>query len=287
MLLSLQHKTTFVYKGEAKDSVNDLRLCPTSDTHQQCRSFKLTITPTASPLEYEDFNGNIVHSFNITQSHPRLIIHAESEVETVPNYERKNVPEASFKELKDSPDAYQFAEFLTPSSYIAFDDSLKAEAEKLVNLTRSDVWSEAKKIGTHIFKTFKYSPGTTSVKTTAQDALNLRSGVCQDFAHVMIGLCRLHGIPARYVSGYFFNITRRHGEIEASHAWVEVYIPNLGWTGFDPTHDRDVDERYIKVATGKDYADIIPVSGTYRGGVTEKLDVEVNVREISRTYIPT
>ena len=103
----------------------------------------------------------------------------------------------------------------------------------------------------------------------------------------MIGLCRLHGIPARYVSGYFFNITRRHGEIEASHAWVEVYIPNLGWTGFDPTHDRDVDERYIKVATGKDYADIIPVSGTYRGGVTEKLDVEVNVREISRTYIPT
>jgi len=286
MLLSLQHKTTFVYKGEAKDSVNDLRLCPASDTLQQCRSFKLTITPTASPLEYLDFNGNIVHSFSIIEPHPSLTIQAESEVETVPNSERKPIYVASFDELKNSPEAYQFVEFLTPSSYITFDDVLKSEAEKLIRNDRRDVWSEAKRVGAHIFKTFKYSPGSTGVKTSALESLRIRSGVCQDFAHVMIGLCRLHEIPARYVSGYFFNTLRREGEIEASHAWVEVYIPNHGWTGFDPTHDREADERYIKVATGKDYADIIPVSGTYRGGITKKLTVDVNVREISRTSIP-
>jgi transglutaminase-like putative cysteine protease len=111
-------------------------------------------------------------------------------------------------------------------------------------------------------------------------------GVCQDFAHVMLGLCRQSGIPARYVSGYFFNNRRRPGEIEASHAWVEVMVPGFGWTAFDPTHDRVADERYVKVATGRDYADIRPVSGTYKGAPTRSLKVEVAVRE-ARAAIST
>jgi transglutaminase-like putative cysteine protease len=93
----------------------------------------------------------------------------------------------------------------------------------------------------------------------------------------MLGLCRTAGIPARYVSGYFLNANRRPGEIEASHAWVEALVPGFGWAAFDPTHDRPVDERYVKVAAGRDYADVLPVSGTYRGAPTRELNVEVTV----------
>ena len=93
----------------------------------------------------------------------------------------------------------------------------------------------------------------------------------------MLGMCRSVGIPARYVSGYFFNQRRQPNEVEASHAWVEIMIPGFGWAAFDPTHDRAADERYVKVATGRDYADIRPVSGTYRGAPTRELRVEVAV----------
>jgi transglutaminase-like putative cysteine protease len=111
-------------------------------------------------------------------------------------------------------------------------------------------------------------------------------GVCQDFAHVHLGLCRSLGIPARYVSGYFFNTTRRPREIEASHAWIEAYVPGFGWAAFDPTHDRPADDRYVKVAVGRDYADIRPINGTYRGAPTRSLKVDVKVRQTNGRLVP-
>jgi transglutaminase-like putative cysteine protease len=118
------------------------------------------------------------------------------------------------------------------------------------------------------------------VQTLATDVLKLRAGVCQDFAHVALGMCRCSGIPARYVSGYFIRLQRKpeDDEAEASHAWIEAFIPGFGWAAFDPTHDRVADDRYIKLASGRDYADIRPVSGTYRGGKTRSLTVDVRVR---------
>jgi transglutaminase-like putative cysteine protease len=103
--------------------------------------------------------------------------------------------------------------------------------------------------------------------------------VCQDFAHVALGMCRCSGIAARYVSGYFIKLQRRPGEEEASHAWIEAFVPGYGWAAYDPTHDRVADDRYIKAASGRDYADIRPVSGTYRGGKTRSLTVDVRVRQ--------
>jgi transglutaminase-like putative cysteine protease len=131
----------------------------------------------------------------------------------------------------------------------------------------------------HVFRTIAYRPKTTGVGTLATDALKQRSGVCQDFAHVALGMCRNSGIPAKYVSGYFIKTQRRAGETEASHAWIEAFVPGFGWAGYDPTHDLPADERYVKIASGRDYADVPPVSGTYRGGKTRSLNVEVEVRE--------
>jgi transglutaminase-like putative cysteine protease len=136
-----------------------------------------------------------------------------------------------------------------------------------------------RRICQHVYRTFAYKPRSTGVATVATDAIAQRSGVCQDFAHVALGMCRCSGIPARYVSGYFIKVQRRPGEEEASHAWIEAFVPGYGWAAYDPTHDRAADERYVKVASGRDYGDIRPVSGTYRGGKTRSLEVEVRLRE--------
>ena len=153
------------------------------------------------------------------------------------------------------------------------------EAQDALREGRGDVWSDVQRMCRHIYRSFTYKPMSTGVGTQATAALKLRSGVCQDFAHVSLGLCRSAGIPARYVSGYFIKSQRHPEEVEASHAWIEAFVPGYGWAAFDPTHDRPADERYIKVASGRDYADIRPVSGTYRGGKTRSLSVEVRVRE--------
>jgi transglutaminase-like putative cysteine protease len=162
---------------------------------------------------------------------------------------------------------------------VPLDVALWKEAKDVLKDGRTDVWSEVRLICQHIFRTFAYRPKSTGVGTLATDALKLRMGVCQDFAHVALGLCRSSGIPARYVSGYFIKSQRNPDEEEASHAWIEAFVPGFGWAAYDPTHDRTADERYIKVASGRDYADIRPVSGTYRGGKTRSLNVEVQVRE--------
>lgn len=279
MILRLTHRTTFAYAGVAHDSFNEARLQPVSDELQTCRAFSLRISPAITPREYRDFYGNFVHYFDIAAPHRRLVIEAESEIETLPDAARPPVPDVPFAELASFPEREFFAEFLAPSRYVPDDVALRHEAVLALGTTRTTVFGDAVRIGRYIYQHFTYKPHTTGVSTRATDALRLHTGVCQDYAHVMLGLCRQSGIPARYVSGYFFNNRRRPGEIEASHAWVEVMVPGAGWIAYDPTHDRPADERYVKIATGRDYADIRPISGTYKGAPTRSLKVFVAVRE--------
>jgi transglutaminase-like putative cysteine protease len=286
MLISLLHRTTFVYAGKAQESFNEVRLKPLDDASQTCRSFELRIDPVAQTREYVDFYGNTVHFFDIAAEHSRLVIEANSEVETTPNAARPQVPVVPLAELECSPELELHAEFLTDSHYVALDVDLWKEAKDALGDGRADVWSDVQRMCRHIYRTFAYKPRTTGVSTGATDALRLRSGVCQDFAHVALGLCRSSGIPARYVSGYFIKLQRRPEEDEASHAWIEAFVPGYGWAAFDPTHDRPADDRYIKLACGRDYADIRPVSGTYRGGKTRSLNVEVRVREAEAADTP-
>lgn len=279
MLISLLHRTTFVYAGKARDSFNEVRLKPVDDAGQTCRSFELRIDPLAQPREYVDFYANVVHYFDISAEHGRLVIEAVSEVETTPNASRPPVPRVAFATLEASPERELHADFLTGSRYVPLDVELWREAQDALGGGRADVWSDVQRICRHIYRSFAYKPQTTGVGTDATAALRLRSGVCQDFAHVTLGLCRSMGIPSRYVSGYFIRSRAHPEEDEASHAWIEAFVPGYGWAAFDPTHDRTADERYVKVASGRDYGDIRPVSGTYRGGKTRSLSVEVRLRE--------
>jgi len=287
MLLHLIHRTTFVYGGDARDSFNEVRLRPCDDENQACRQFSLRVSPESAVRDYTDFHGNTVHFFDVPEGHARLVIEAESEVETVPDASRAAPAPVGFDALAASPEREMQAEFLADSRYVPLAPEIWREVQDVLSGGRGDVWGDAVRLGRHIHSTFKYRPKTTGVTTAATDALKLRAGVCQDFAHVMLGMCRCAGLPARYVSGYFLNVDRLPGEVEASHAWVEVFVPGQGWLGFDPTHNRSSDERYIKVGVGRDYADISPVSGTYRGAPTLSLDVDVKVSQLnSLTAVP-
>jgi transglutaminase-like putative cysteine protease len=279
MFLRVLHRTTYSYAGKASESFNELRLRPTDDATQRCHDFKLHLTPGTTPRDYSDFFGNTIHYFEIIDRHAKLVIEAVSTIETSAMSARPPVPRVPIADLERSPEREMLAEFYSGSHYVPLEVELWREAQDALAEGRSDVWSDVRRLGGHIYRRFAYRPNTTGVNTRATDALKLRMGVCQDFAHVHLGLCRSMGIPARYVSGYFFNNTRRPREIEASHAWIEAWIPDHGWAAFDPTHDRPADERYVKVAIGRDYADIRPVSGTYRGAPTRALKVEVSVRE--------
>jgi len=285
MHLSITHRTTFTYAGKAQDSFNEVRLRPIDDAFQKCSSFDLRLDPVASPQDYSDFYGNTIHYFDIADAHAKLTVEAHSLVETTPNDDRPPVPSVSSADLERSAEREMFAEFYTSSHYVPLEVELWREAHDALAAGRGDVWNEVCRLGRHIYRTFAYKPKTTGVSTRANDALKLRTGVCQDFAHVHLGLCRSLGIPARYVSGYFFNTARRPREIEASHAWIEAYVPGYGWAAFDATHDRPADDRYVKVAVGRDYADIRPINGTYRGAPTRSLKVDVKVRHANARLV--
>jgi transglutaminase-like putative cysteine protease len=277
MLISLLHRTTFAYAGKAHDSFNEVRLRPLDDASQVCRSFELKTDPGTQMRDYVDFYGNTVHYFDIMAGHEKLVIEAVSEVETTPNAARPPVPVVPHTQADTERELR--TEFLVDSHYVPLDVAVWKEAQDALQYGRSDVWSDVRTICRHVYTSFAYKPRSTGVATLATDAIRLRSGVCQDFAHVALGMCRTSGIPVRYVSGYFIKVQRRPGEDEASHAWIEAFVPGYGWAAYDPTHDRAADERYVKVASGRDYGDIRPVSGTYRGGKTRSLEVEVRLRE--------
>jgi transglutaminase-like putative cysteine protease len=164
---------------------------------------------------------------------------------------------------------------------VRFDPAVRNFAEQFTEI--ADTYQQALEICRLINATFTYEPGVTDVHSTSAVVMALGRGVCQDFAHIMIAVCRHLGIPARYVSGYLYGGgSTPDGCDEASHAWCEIYCGNeKGWIGFDPTHSTLlVDERYIKIGSGRDYDDVPPVRGTYKGNATEKLSVAVHVTSL-------
>ena len=280
MWLSVRHLTRFHYRGEVLNSYNDARLCPVSDPLQRCVSFRLTLEPDVPSRVHYDFYQNRVDHFEVHQPHDTLTVLAESVVETRVD-SRTGVPAGiAVSALEDPSIDENYFDFTGDSEFVALSVDVWREAVDVAGGPAQDIWADTVKIGRHLFASFEYDPDSTHVHTSASEVLSDRRGVCQDFAHVMLGMCRSIGIPARYVSGYFYN-GKTGDEVEASHAWVEVFIPHFGWKGFDPTHDRPTDPRYVKLAIGRDYKDIKPVSGTLRGRGTDRLEVDVRIRLVN------
>lgn len=294
MKLSISHVTQYQYAEAVTDSVNEIRLTPSTNERQSCYQQAISIEPNASLFTYEDYFGNRVHAFSVNSPHKRLTIRTNMTVVTkeAPSpeerafYLSKRSPEQGWKWLLTEDTNNRFTEFLLTTEYTA----VTSEVEQFVYELKGNEdapqvsvldWLSA--LSSKIRTEFIYDPDATDVKTRTSEMFERKRGVCQDFAHLMIAGCRAINIPARYVSGYHFVGDLQGGSADfeqASHAWVEAFVPGLGWCSFDPTNMDPVGERYVKLGHGRDYKDIVPVKGVYRGTGEQILHVTVDVQNV-------
>jgi transglutaminase-like putative cysteine protease len=267
MRLSVEHQTIFTYDRPVRESVGELRLYPRDEAGQHCLNFRLTTEPQTAINVLADRFGNSVHAYSVLPAHSRLVVNATSLVETSP-VSLIATPPLTLLQRHD---------FLSASPYVPADAELAAFARTHAPLdgTAEQI---ALALSAAIYEQLDYQPGSTDISTTAAAVLAGRRGVCQDFAHLLIALCRSLGLPARYISGYLYDAKLRPGAIVASHAWAEVFLDERGWLGLDPTHNRVIGPDYVRVAVGRDYADATPARGVFRGGAHETLEVQVRVR---------
>jgi transglutaminase-like putative cysteine protease len=277
---SIRHLTRFRYKQPVSESIMETRMHPRSDSNQHCLSFSLSVSPRCRVFSYRDHYGNNVQHFDIPGEHDQLVIIAESLVE-----QQLQMEMPSFL----SPDAWgamdamvmegDYAEMLLPSTFALPTPALLELAEKLNVVRRDDPLMVARELNKSLYDYFDYVPSSTRVDSPIDEAIESKQGVCQDFAHTMIALLRHVGIPARYVSGYLYRGSGDHDRStpDASHAWVEVLLPHLNWVGLDPTNDLVANNRHIRTAVGRDYADVPPTHGIFRGKSESDLYVAVHV----------
>ncbi len=285
MKFAIRHVTTYRYDEPVYESVNELRISPRTNTRQACYHHHITVTPNAPFFSFEDAFGNRVYAFTVNAPHDALTIIAQSVVVTHENDAQRLAVWDADKDwtyIAASTTRDRFIEYIRPTYYTAFTEAICAYAHSWDNRAQG-IETIVLDMIAHIHRDFVYDPFATHTQTTADELLITKKGVCQDFSHLMIALCRAIGIPARYVSGYHYvtDLQVRTSDFEqSSHAWVEVLIPGTGWVGFDPTNCNRVDGRYIKLGHGKDYADIVPVKGVYRGTPHQQLDVHVDVTRL-------
>ena len=272
MRWQINHSTGFTYVAPVRDSFNEVRLQPLSNEQQTVDSFLLKVLPSTRLRHYHDFYSNCVHHFEIPEPHTTLLIESQLQITTHPqSLLAEDAKPASMARLKEALGVGRCYDFIQDSRYV---DTTPETWRLAVDATQGedDVWQNALRLMRFVHQRLAYESCSTHVHTHMRDVLAQRRGVCQDFAHVMLGLCRALKIPALYVSGYLASETA-----SATHAWMEVFVPGLGWRPLDPTHNRVPDETYVKIAVGRDYADVPPVTGTYKGTTERSLSVQVQI----------
>ncbi len=274
MKVRVEHTTRFEYDSDVVESVIDVRLGPRSDAHQRWGRFEIAVDPAGSFRRYADGLGNTAFLVTLARPHRHLELRTVGEIETL-----LADPFATPAQLPDPLGASALADSLNPSLLVPAVPELEALAGPHRPASADDTFATVQKLMHLVNERLEYVAGVTTVETTVVEVLGEPRGVCQDFAHLLIGLCRSVGIPARYVSGYIVadDGGPRRG-IRASHAWVEAFTPTHGWRGFDPTNDLVASAYHVKVAIGRDYGDVRPHQGTFRGLAEERLSVEVATR---------
>ncbi len=277
---SIRHQTRFRYSTQISESSMEVRMQPRSEGNQHCLEFSLLTDPPATTTSYRDHNNNIVHHFNIPGRHGQLTINAESLVQVMPSpLIPEGLPFQIWEELDMLTETDEYWDALAPSRFAHPSDPLYQFMQEHTIERTSDPLTLLRTLNSTIYTSFEYVPHSTTVDSPIDEALRDRRGVCQDFAHIMITIVRELGIPCRYVSGYLYHRTedRDRSEEDATHAWVEAFLPTLGWVGFDPTNDLIAAERHIRTAIGRDYADVPPTIGVFKGNADSELDVGVRV----------
>lgn len=283
MKLEITHETRYRYSSPVRESLMELWLQPLALGRQRLVSFEVVTRPRAKLFSRHDWLGNVVYHFDVPEEHEALTIRTRAAVQTeAPPSIPDRVDAGDWMRLNEQETLGRFWDFLHPSHFACDSPLLNAFMQRH-GLTRGpDPLTTLHDLNNVIHQSFAFQPGVTAADSPIDKALQEGAGVCQDFAHIMLAVARRLGIPARYVSGYVARGTageaaRERSTSEASHSWVECWVPEVGWIGFDPSNNMLAGERHVIVAYGRDYADVPPTRGVLKGDAETKLEVEVRV----------
>ena len=265
MRLRLRHATNYDYAEPARGAIQVLRLTPRNHATQFVRRWRVEIDADCRLERDEDAYGNITHIFSIDGPIERMRILVDGEIDT----------SASAGVVRGSLERFPLSYWTSETPLTAPGEGLREFASDLSAQEGGDPFAFLHRLNSAIFENFAFLPGATDTATRAEEVFQHRSGVCQDFAQVFLAAARQMGIPARYVSGYFLRTDT--DQQQAGHAWAEAHIAGIGWVGFDPAHGLCADERYIRLATGRDYLEAAPIRGSRLGGQGESLSVLVSL----------
>jgi len=291
MRLSVIHETQYRYSNPVALSQQLLHLTPRTLPWQTCHSYRVAVDPVAGEFsEREDYYGNRTAHLLLATPHEALTVHAESEVSTQPRAQAALAqPKAPWESVRarlravDAPPV-EPAEFMFESPHVERSRELADYAVKSFT-ARRPILESTTDLARRIHRDFKFDRTATSVSTPLKDVLRDKRGVCQDFAHLMIGCLRMMGLAARYVSGYILTAPPpgrpRLIGADASHAWVSVWCGDrAGWIDIDPTNNVLVDDAHVTLGWGRDFADVTPMRGVILGGGTQQLAVRVTVTPV-------
>jgi len=287
--LWVKHTTRYAYDRPVSRSTHRLHLWPVTDFRQHVVGRKLTVTPDADVLDYEDVFGNRTEQFDVTRAYTELTVTAESvvDLDAYDPFAFARVPIRPSYPLVWMPwERTMLNPYLTPVELP--DTQLKEIADyamSFVERNDRDLMEALFAINLHLFREYKYAPGSTTFATTPYDVFANRCGVCQDFTNLFVTMARLLGIPARYVCGYIYTGNNGHSRTgsDATHAWVQLYIPHVGWKSFDPTNGSLPNQDHVRFAYGRHFRDTAPTEGTLYSPATESMTVDVEVRDLTNT----
>lgn len=281
MIYRARHTTVYTYESPVSHCLSEARLTPRITTGQRLLDWNLEVSPRPSAItSRKDYFGNDVSSFSVLEPHDRFQVTATSLVEVLPaaaglllgpSWEEARAQLAN----PQSEELLHASEFRWESPFVPALDALADYASTELKPNRP-LLEASQALMEKIFREFTYRPASTSIETPLAEVAASRAGVCQDFSHVMIGALRAHGLAARYVSGYLRGDADFQGA-QASHAWVSVFIPDLGWIDFDPTNNVMPGQGHLTIAWGRDFGDVTPVKGITIGGGKHTLEVAVHV----------
>jgi transglutaminase-like putative cysteine protease len=287
MIFEVSHKTVYHYTAPVAQAHHLVHLSPRPHPRQRVIRHTLLVEPApAARSDFIDYFGNPASTLSIESNHNELLIHSRCVVEVMPppvlDLDASEPWDRVAASLAPARKAYdiEVAQYLMPSHHTIITPRLIAFAEPFFAPGRP-ILQCARDLTSAIFKGFAYDNAAPDIATTIDEVLKIRRGVCQDFAHLLIGAMRAYGLPARYVSGYLLTYPAPGKEklvgADASHAWVSVWAPEIGWVDFDPTNDLIPREEHITIAYGRDFQDVSPVTGVLLGGGKHKIDVSVDV----------
>jgi transglutaminase-like putative cysteine protease len=285
---AVEHLTRYAYTAPVSQSWQLLHLVPRSLPWQSLLSHALHIDPMPDERhDAADAFGNTATHFALHGAHRQLQVRMECVVEVGARPSDFSAgADVAWEAVRDAVHNEPQLDDLVPArmrestQLVPWSEAARVYAAPAFVLGRN--WLECvTDLMQRIHHDFEFEPGATTVSTSVDEVLYQRSGVCQDFAHLMLACLRGHGLPARYVSGYLLTDPPEGQErlmgVDASHAWVAAYSPQLGWVEFDPTNNQLADERYITLAWGADFADVVPLRGVILGGGEQDMVVEVSV----------